>query len=73
MVTTQITKRKNADSPETLKKHSDGLVLPYSKENLTTMLSGLSDPIFVLQRIDANNNPYLLTLQARNQSLPLQI
>jgi hypothetical protein len=61
---TQITRRKNADTSETLKKHSDGSTLPYSEANLTTMLSGVIDPIFVLQQIDADNNPYPFTLQA---------
>jgi hypothetical protein len=32
------------------------------------MLSGVTDPIFVLQRVDANGNPYPFTLQARNQT-----
>jgi hypothetical protein len=32
------------------------------------MLSGVTDPLFVLQRIDANGNPYPFTLQARNQT-----
>ncbi|MGA7542701.1 MAG: hypothetical protein WBW34_06525 [Nitrososphaeraceae archaeon] len=64
---TQITRRKNADTTETLRKHSDGCTLPYSGPNLTTMLSGVTDPVFVLQRMDANGNPYPFTLQARNQ------
>ena len=51
-----------------LKKNSDGSTLPYSGPNLTTMLSGVTDPIFVLQRIDANGNPYPFALQARNQT-----
>jgi hypothetical protein len=41
MVTyTQITRRKNVDTTETLKKHSDGSTLPYSAP--TTMLSGIT-------------------------------
>ena len=32
------------------------------------MLSGVTDPIFVLQRIDDNGNAYPFTLQARNQT-----
>jgi hypothetical protein len=36
------------------------------------MLSGVTDPIFVLQRIGANGVAYPFTLQARNQSLLLQ-
>ena len=50
MVQTQITRRKNADTSETLKKHSDGSTLPYSGPNLTTMLSGVTDPLFVIQK-----------------------
>jgi hypothetical protein len=46
----------------------DGITLPYSGPNLTTMLSGVTDPTFVLQRIDANGNPYPFTLQARSQT-----
>jgi hypothetical protein len=42
--------------------------LPYSIPNLTTMLSGVTDPIFVLQRIGANSVPYPFTFQARNQT-----
>jgi formylmethanofuran dehydrogenase subunit E-like metal-binding protein len=68
MVTTQITRRKNADTSETLIKHIDGTTLPYSGANLTTMLSGVTNPIFALQRIGANNNSYPFTLQARNQT-----
>jgi hypothetical protein len=51
MVTTQITRRKNADTSGTLRKHSDGSELPYSAPNLTTMLSGVTDPIFVFQKV----------------------
>jgi hypothetical protein len=32
------------------------------------MLTGVTDPIFVLQQIDANGNPYPFTLQARDQT-----
>jgi hypothetical protein len=32
------------------------------------MLSEVTDPVFVLQRIDANGNPYPFTLQARDQT-----
>jgi hypothetical protein len=35
----------------TLRKHSDGSELPYSAPNLTTLLSGVTDPIFVLRRV----------------------
>ncbi|MGA8105005.1 MAG: hypothetical protein WB815_00015 [Nitrososphaeraceae archaeon] len=66
---TQITRvLRKADDSQILKKHSDGSTLPYSGPNLTTMLSGVTDPIFVLQRIDANGNPYPFTLQARDQT-----
>ena len=51
-----------------LKKHSDGSTLPYSGPNLTSILSGVTDPLFVLQRIDANGNPSPFALQARNQT-----
>ena len=60
---TQITRRKNADTSEQLIRRSDGSTLPYSGPNLTTMLSGVSDPLFVLQRIG-----YPFTFQARNQT-----
>ena len=40
MATTQITRIRNADSSETLKKHIDGTTLLYSIPNLTTMLIG---------------------------------
>ena len=36
--------------------------------NLTPMLCGATDSIFVLQRIDANGNAYPFTLQARSQT-----
>ncbi|CAN5377835.1 hypothetical protein BH18THE2_BH18THE2_25180 [soil metagenome] len=69
MVTTQITRvLRKVDDSQILKKHSDGTTLPYSGPNLTTMLSGVTDPIFVLQRVDANGNAYPYTLQARDQT-----
>lgn len=69
MVATQITRvLRKVDDSQILKKHSDGSTLPYSGHNLTTMLSGVTDPIFVLQRIDANGNPYPFTFQARDQT-----
>jgi hypothetical protein len=69
MVITQITRvLRKVDDSQILKKHSDGSTLPYSGPNLTTMLSGVTDPIFVLQRIDANGISYPFTLQARNQT-----
>ena len=64
MVQTQITRIKNADNSETLKKHSDGTTVPYSIPNLTTMLIGVTDPVFVLQRINTSGYTY----QARNQT-----
>ena len=48
----QITRIRNKDGSETLKRRSDGLTLPYSAPNLTTMLTGITDPLFVLKRID---------------------
>ena len=63
MVVTQITRRKNADTSETLIRKSDGSTLPYSAPNLTTILSGVSDPLFVIQKV---SHPF--TFQARNQT-----
>jgi hypothetical protein len=65
---TQIARRKNADLSETPRKHSEGSTPPYSVPNLTMMLSGVTDPIFVLQRIGTNGIAYPFTLQARNQT-----
>jgi hypothetical protein len=39
-----------------------------NETNLTTMLSGVTDPVFVLKRIDNNGDPYPFTLQARDQT-----
>jgi hypothetical protein len=63
MVQTQITRRKNADTSEQLIRKSDGLTLAYSAPNLTTMLSGVTEPLFVLQKVG-----YPFTYQARNQT-----
>ena len=63
MVVTQITRRKNVDTSETLIRKSDGSTLPYSAPNLTTILSGVSDPLFVIQKV---GHPF--TFQARNQT-----
>jgi hypothetical protein len=63
MVQTQITRRKNVDTSEQLIRKSDGLTLAYSGPNLTTMLSGVTDPLFVLQKVG-----YPFTYQARNQT-----
>jgi hypothetical protein len=68
LVTTQITRRKNAYSSETLIKHTDGSTLAYSAPNLTTMLSGVTNPIFVLKKIHSNGTPYPYTFQARDQT-----
>ena len=68
MVTTQITRRKNTDTSETLIKHIDGTTLPYSGPNLTTLLSGVTNPIFVLKKIASNGIAYPFTFQARNQT-----
>jgi hypothetical protein len=62
-----ITRRKNADNSGTLIKHIDRTTLPYSGANLTTMQSRVIDPLFVLQRIDANDNPYPFTPQTLKQ------
>jgi hypothetical protein len=63
MVITQITRRKNIDTTEQLIRKSDGLTLAYSAPNLTTMLSGITEPLFVLQKVG-----YPFTYQARNQT-----
>jgi hypothetical protein len=68
MVTTQITRIRDSDGSQTLKKHIDGSTLPYSEPNLTTMLSGVTNLIYVLKRIDNNGNAYPFTLQARDQT-----
>ena len=69
MVQTQITRvLRKVDDSQILKKHSDGSTLSYSGPNLTALLTGVTDPIFVLQRIDANGNSYPFKLQARNQT-----
>ena len=44
-------------------KYSDGSTLPYSGPNLATMLSGVTDPVFVLERADVKGNPYPFTLK----------
>jgi hypothetical protein len=65
---TQITRIRQSDGSQILRKHSDGITLPYSGANLTTMLSGVTATIFVLKRIDDNGNSYPFTLQARDQT-----
>jgi hypothetical protein len=64
-MTTQITRIRQFDGSEILKKHSVDSTLPYLGPNLTTVLSGVTDPIFVIKRIDNNGNAYLFTLQAK--------
>ena len=49
----QITLR-NKNGSENLKRRSDDLTLAYSRPNLTTILTGVTDPLFVLKRIDDN-------------------
>jgi hypothetical protein len=68
MVQTQITRIRNFDGSQTSHKHSDGSTSPYLGPNLTTMLSGVTDPIFVLKQIDNNGLAYPFTLQARDQT-----
>lgn len=68
MVTTQITRIRNSDGSETLKKDIDGSTLPYSEANLTTLLTGVTDPIYVLKRVDNNGDAYSFTLQTRDQT-----
>jgi hypothetical protein len=64
---TQITHvLRKVDDSQILKK--EGTTLPYSGPNLTTMLSGVTDAVFVLQRVDANGNSYPYTSQARDQT-----
>jgi hypothetical protein len=83
MVQTQITRIRNFDGFQTLRKHSDdstlpysgpsdGSTLPYSGPNLTTMLSGVTDHLFVLKRIDDNGttegSTYPFKFVARDQT-----
>ena len=66
---TQISRiLRKVDDSQILKKHSDGTTLPYSIPNLTTMLTGVTDPVFVLQRVSASGLAYPFTFQARNQT-----
>ena len=72
MVQTQITRIRNFDGFQTLRKHSDDSTLPYSGPNLTTMLSGVTDHLFVLKRIDDNGttegSTYPFKFVARDQT-----
>ena len=62
-MTTQITRIRQFDDSQILKKHSDGSTLSYSGPNLTTMLSGVTNPIYAPKRID---NP--VSVQARDKT-----
>jgi hypothetical protein len=76
MVQTQITRIRNFDGSQTLRKHSDGSTLPYLGPNLTTIVTGITDPLYVLKRIDDNGttegSTYPFKYVARDQTdLPL--
>jgi hypothetical protein len=60
------TEHPHQAQPQAKNEHIDGSTLPYSGPNLATMLSGVTNPIYVLKRIDNNGNPYPFTLQARD-------
>ena len=68
----QITRIRNKDGSESLKRRSDGTTLAYSAPNLTTILTGVTDPLFVLKRIDDNGTTdgitYPFKYVARNQT-----
>ena len=68
----QITRIRNKDGSETLKRRSDGLTLAYSGPNLTTILTGVTDPLYVLKRIDDNGTTegitYPFKYAARDQT-----
>src|SRR5262245_41844258 len=72
VVTAQVTRIKRlVDSSEILRKKDsagNNIELPYSAPNLTTMLTGIDIPIYVLSKVDANGNPYPFTFQARSQA-----
>lgn len=72
MVHSQITRIRNKDGSETLKRRIDGATLPYSEANLTTLLVGVTDPLYVLKRIDDNGtaegSTYPFKYAARNQT-----
>jgi hypothetical protein len=65
---TQITRIRNANLSETLIRHSDNSTLPYSAPNLTTLLTGVTDPVFVLKRFEANGVAFPFMLQCRSQA-----
>ena len=68
----QITRIRNKDGSETRRRRSDGLTLAYSAPNLTTILTGVTDPLFVLKRIDDNctteGSTYPFKYVARDQT-----
>ena len=68
----QITRIRNKNGSETLKRRSDGLTLAYSAPNLTTILTGVTDPLFVLKRIGDNGTTdgitYPFKYAARDQT-----
>jgi len=68
----QIARIRNKDGSERLKRRSDGLTLAYSAPNLTTILTGVTDPLFVLKRIDDNGTTegitYPFKYAARDQT-----
>jgi len=61
----QITRIRN-------KNGSENLTLAYSRPNLTTILTGVTDPLFVLKRIDDNGTTdgitYPFKYAARDQT-----
>ena len=69
---TQITRIRNKNGSETLKRRSDGLIFLIQAPNLTTILTGVTDPLFVLKRIDDNGttegSTYPFKYAARNQT-----
>jgi hypothetical protein len=65
---TQITRIRNSDGSQTLRRHSDGTTLSFSVANVTTIISGVSDPLYVLKRVDNNGNAYPFTFQARSRA-----
>jgi hypothetical protein len=64
----QITRIRNANLTETLLRHSDNTTLPYSGANVTAILSGVTDPVFVLKRFEPNGIAHAFTLQCRDQN-----
>ena len=52
----KITRVRQSGGSQTLKQSIDGTTIPYSGPNLTTMLSGVTNPSMFL-RVDNNGNP----------------